>query len=48
MSTFPEDKTLQDNLQKYLNDERAFEYNKEFLEKVLAQVTMRPLLGPGM
>ncbi|KAH9546822.1 hypothetical protein CY35_11G001100 [Sphagnum magellanicum] len=44
MSTFPEDKSLQDNLQKYLNDERAFEYNKDFLEKVLAQVTMKPLL----
>jgi hypothetical protein len=36
MSTFPEDKSLQDNLQKYLNDERAFEYNKDFLEKVFA------------
>jgi hypothetical protein len=44
MSTFPEDKSLRDNLQKYLNDERAFEYNKDFLEKVLAQVTTKPLL----
>jgi hypothetical protein len=48
MSTFPENKSLQDNLQKYLNDERAFEYNKDFLEKVLAQVTMKPLLETGM
>jgi hypothetical protein len=48
MSTFPEDKSVQDNLQKYLNDERAFEYNKDFLEKVLAQVTMKPLLETCM
>jgi hypothetical protein len=48
ISTFPENKSLQNNLQKYLNDERAFEYNKDFLEKVLAQVTMKPLLETGM
>jgi hypothetical protein len=48
MSTFPENKSLQINIQKYLNDERAFEYNKDFLEKVLAQVTMTPLLETGM
>ncbi len=48
MSTFPENKSLQDNLQKYLNDERAFEYNKGFLEKVLAQVIMKPLFETCM
>jgi hypothetical protein len=48
MSTFPKHKIFQDNLQKYLNDERAFEYNKDFLEKVFAQVTMKPLLETGV
>ncbi|KAH8934821.1 hypothetical protein BDL97_18G104500 [Sphagnum fallax] len=44
MSTFPQDKSLQDNLQKCLNDERAQVLNKDFFENVLAQVTTKPLL----
>jgi hypothetical protein len=48
MSTFLKHNIFQNNLQKYLNDECAFEYNKDFLEKVLPQVTMKPLFEIGM
>ncbi len=48
MSTFPQDKSLQDNLQKSLNDERAHAYTKDFFENVLAQATTKPLLETGM
>jgi hypothetical protein len=48
MSTFPQDKSLQDNLQKCLNDERAHAYTKGFFENVLAQATTKPLFETGM
>jgi hypothetical protein len=48
MSTFPQDKSFQDNLQKCLNNERANAYTKDFFKNVLAQATTKPLLEIGM
>ncbi len=48
MSTFPQDKSLQDNLQKCLNNEHAHAYTKDFFENVLAQATTKPLFETGM
>ncbi len=44
MSIFLQDKSLQDTLQKCLNDECAHAYTKDFFDNVLTQVTTKPLL----
>jgi hypothetical protein len=48
MSTFPSDKSRQDNLQKCFKNERVHAYTKDFFEDVLAQATTKPLLEIGM
>jgi hypothetical protein len=49
MSAFPQDKSLQDNLVKCVNNELGhFEYAKDFVEKVVTQATTKHLLGAGM
>jgi hypothetical protein len=48
MSIFLQDKSLQDTLQKCLNDECAHAYTKDFFDNVLTQVTTKPLLETGM
>ncbi len=49
VSAFPQDNNLRDNLIKHVNNALGrFEFAEDFVEKVVAQATMKHLLGAGM
>ncbi len=49
VSAFPQDNNLRDNLTKHVNNELGrFEFADDFVEKVVAQATMKHRLGAGM
>jgi hypothetical protein len=48
MSGFPQDKSLQDNLEKCVSIKLGNEFAKDFVDNVLTQATGKDLLGTGM
>jgi hypothetical protein len=49
MAAYPQDKSLQDNLEKCVSHELGhFEFAKDFVEKIVTQAATKHLLGSGM